>query len=88
MYQYTIYPSIYFFPSLSYTAARSDNVIEEKRMAHKQVSVPRIMASNPMYEATTPIYECFPENIKSLSDSRLPHLLPSSMDIPPQVMIT
>ena len=62
------------------------------RERSQTIPAPKTMATNPIYEATTPIYDIMPNDLKGLDNPNPnPNPLPSAadnalyMDIPPQV---
>ena len=74
------------------TGADQTSTVVKKGKKH---SIPQAMATNPMYEASTPIYDCVTEGkqLKTLCDNgvgasiEMPAFGTLSLDIPPQLPV-
>lgn len=77
--------------SLSLPMSSKNKMFRERSQT---IPAPKTMATNPIYEATTPIYDIMPNDLKGLDNPNPnPIPLPSAadnslyMDIPPQVSL-
>ena len=74
------------------TIAADTNEQKASKRPPRKLSIPQVMATNPMYEASTPIYEYVPERkdlrlLGDCGDPRQPDQSTLPLDIPPQLPV-